>query len=486
MTNICDLLREHIEKNGYTIYSFANRSKINRTTLQKTLSGDRTLTSEVLQQIINTLPITPHEYKELQTSFLIYSIGESRYRDRMFIKDFLEWHSSYLSYSSLIETGIAAQFSKHHPLLETDSRLLAGRMTLIQLLYVLLANASSDTPELCTYSVFNHEFFSEISNMIPHLTNKKVQLKHLFAVDKTTESKDGVFHNLKLLTNLIPYILQNFSTASTRYYYGNVEKYDPDGILFPFFIVVENAVILTTASFETSIYLTAEDIVLFYTKQFRQMYEVSLPFSKNISPSTNFLSYVVENFKPSDMTYCIEYQPCLLLLLDEDMAPRLLNPELEYRDIIISQLSLRQKHMSQQQGMFYFTRAGLDYFARNGIFQEVAPYCDSPISVKDRIRLLTKMIEQNQQGLHKYIMLNERELNPNPNFTLSIEDPNTIMIQIKHENGNTRFCEFHKNTLFQAFLDFFTSMDVHRFSLTIEETDIYLRQLIKELQAEAK
>lgn len=481
MKNICDLLKEHIENSGYTIYSFANRSKINRTTLQKILSGDRTLNQETLQQIIDYLPLTPNEFTELQTAFLIYTIGESRYHDRMYIKDFLEWHSSvFFSYASIFQDR--KPLKAEHPLMNTESQLLAGRGTLIQALYMLLHNSPYQCHQLCTYSLFHKDFFYDLSNMVSQLPNKEIQLEHLFAVDKATQEHKGSYYNLNLFTNMIPYILQNFNNSTFRYYYGNIAAFDPDGIFFPYFILLEDAVILTSSNFETSLYLSSPDIVSYYTTHFRRMYNVSLSFTHNTISAIHFLNYAVDTFTPPELYHCIENQPSPLILLDAEILEHVLRKDILNRDTILKQIHIYQKNMQSQQGIFYFTRSGLDLFARNGIYSELKSYTTKPFSVDDRIHILNKILAHNKQGAQKYIMINERYLNPNPHFSLAIKEPNTTIIQIKHDNGDTRFCEFHENTLYDAFLDFFTSMPLHQFALSLEETNTYIRQLIKELK----
>ena len=274
-----------------------------------------------------------------------------------------------------------------HPLLNQDSKLLAGRSNLVHLICNLIENSPASQPTVCTYSLFNKEFFYEFSRA-SRLFEKKAQLKHLFCVDTANQKENGTYYNLQVFTHMIPYILENFANSSYKYYYGNIATYDPEGIFFPYFILLDSAVILTSANFETSMYLTSPDIVAYYTKYFNQMYQDSLAFTQNVMPSTNFLTHIVDTFQVCDICHCIEHQPCLLILTDMEIIKRLMNKEIPHRDILLQYIKIRQENMKQQKSMFYFTRAGLDLFAREGIYTEIVPYINEPIPVQDRITIL--------------------------------------------------------------------------------------------------
>ena len=78
MEQIRELIRKHIEANGYTIYSISNQSGINRTNLQKMLSGQRRLTTDAYDKLIPLLSLSPMEKEEFDKAFLIDQIGYER------------------------------------------------------------------------------------------------------------------------------------------------------------------------------------------------------------------------------------------------------------------------------------------------------------------------------------------------------------------------------------------------------------------------
>ena len=90
MKSLHTLLKEYIAKSNYTIYQLAIDSGINRTTLQKALSGERPISLENLQKILPFLALSVAEKRELDQAFLISQIGEITYQKHMYLKNLLE------------------------------------------------------------------------------------------------------------------------------------------------------------------------------------------------------------------------------------------------------------------------------------------------------------------------------------------------------------------------------------------------------------
>ena len=77
------LLKELIDRSNYTVYQLAKVCDINRSTLQKAVSGQRPISRDNLDKLIPYLHLTVSEQKELQKSILISEIGEISYQKNM-------------------------------------------------------------------------------------------------------------------------------------------------------------------------------------------------------------------------------------------------------------------------------------------------------------------------------------------------------------------------------------------------------------------
>ena len=83
MDTIQALIKHYIESNGYTVYSISQQSGINRTTLQKILSGQRKITKEIYEKLLPFFALSPIDKEELEQAFLINQIGTERFQTHM-------------------------------------------------------------------------------------------------------------------------------------------------------------------------------------------------------------------------------------------------------------------------------------------------------------------------------------------------------------------------------------------------------------------
>lgn len=90
MKSLSKVLRMHIEGSGYTIYKAACKANINRTTLQKVLTDDRSASEELLKKLLPILKLSPNEDAEIWDLFEIMQTGEVIYSQRQYIKKMIE------------------------------------------------------------------------------------------------------------------------------------------------------------------------------------------------------------------------------------------------------------------------------------------------------------------------------------------------------------------------------------------------------------
>lgn len=108
MESIQTLIKHYIEINGYTIYSISTQSGVNRTTLQKVLSGQRKITKEIYERLLPYFSLSPLDKEELDQAFLIEQIGQERFQSHMEIKRILELPSSALYQSTTRPSDISS------------------------------------------------------------------------------------------------------------------------------------------------------------------------------------------------------------------------------------------------------------------------------------------------------------------------------------------------------------------------------------------
>lgn len=160
MNTIQELIRRCIDSNGYTIYSLSQQTGINRTTLQKIISGQRTLTKDIYETLLRFFVISPSEREALDRAFLIDQIGRERYQTHMEIKHILELPASVFQTTSEDLTSALITNLNELP----DFTLLKDEYQITNVLCsIVLSNvAEYEQPYLYGYTDMSQTFMSTI------------------------------------------------------------------------------------------------------------------------------------------------------------------------------------------------------------------------------------------------------------------------------------------------------------------------------------
>ena len=187
MDTIQALIKHYIESNGYTVYSISQQSGINRTTLQKILSGQRKITKEIYERLLPFFALSPIDKEELEQAFLIDQIGTERFQTHMEIKRILE-----MSAATLYQTADPS-FDTVVSNIEAWSNcmLIQGTYQIVNAIYsVALKNVTTEAqPFLYTFADMSHPYASIFFKPLYHPTFQPLHVKHL--IEYQTTKMDG-------------------------------------------------------------------------------------------------------------------------------------------------------------------------------------------------------------------------------------------------------------------------------------------------------
>lgn len=117
MSLFSEKLRKYVADSGYTVYRLAKLSGVERTGLQRVLSGQRLLSEQALDSLLDFLQINFAERDELYHLYRIEELGESRYHQQelilLFIKRLMATHYDNKINWHLEKKMQLAEHSKH-------------------------------------------------------------------------------------------------------------------------------------------------------------------------------------------------------------------------------------------------------------------------------------------------------------------------------------------------------------------------------------
>lgn len=400
MDTIQTLIKHYIESNGYTVYSISQQSGINRTTLQKILSGQRKITKEIYEKLLPFFALSPIDKEELEQAFLIDQVGTERFQTHMEIKRILEMSASTLYQTD--ESPYDSVVSNVNTW--SNCMLIQGTYQIVNAIYsVVLKNVTTeDQPFLYTFADMSHPYASIFFKPLYHPTFQPLHVKHLIEYQKTQidgENYDNI-HNIRILTNLLPSFVAFPGTFEVHYYYSARNRFKQQATTFPYYVITNTHVILLSPTYETAMILSDKTIHEYYLHNYEQLLTRSNTLTSGAQTPLDLLN--VLNGVDSSLNYplCLNIQPTIEKYLTPEMIDKYML-ESPYKEDIRAKLLERIRQLTMEQHTIIFTLEGLKLFAEEGKNVNFPDTLAAHFDIEDRIYILHKFIEANKFETNK-------------------------------------------------------------------------------------
>ena len=260
MKSFHEELRKHIEQSKYSIYSISSVSSVNRTTLQRALNGERTLSYDNMKKLLPFLQLSPKQSQELKEAFICTQLGENRFN-----KDILIWKLLTQSGQGLRPPLYFSDLKNISPSMNLQyTQLITGSYNIINLLCQIIAqNIKCDKePFLYSLSHFQNDFFRDFYHQLEASCFHTLDLKHIVPFIQT---EDSTPFNLRILSTLLPFVFEGESNCQFYYYYEENDFVHAYGALFPYYIVTNHNVILLSDDYRKALILPEISVAQYKT-----------------------------------------------------------------------------------------------------------------------------------------------------------------------------------------------------------------------------
>lgn len=484
MEQIRELIRKHIEKNGYTIYSLSNQSGVNRTNIQKVLSGQRRLTTEVYDKLIPFLSLSPAEKEEFDRAFLIDQIGYDRYQTHLQVKNILELPEDMLH---PISDELADSFTTNIENIP-DYTLLHDKFQIANLVYSIVFNSMSKhcNPYLYIYSDMGNTYMPRLLKQFYNSCFSDLEIVQLLEFRKVKEL-DGNYdnlHNLKILTSLLPFFSTFPGKFAVHYYYATHNDAHLSAIAFPNYLITNTHVIFLSPDFDTAFFVSNSEFHDHYINVFDRAVGRSFVLTKGEQTASELLDSLIDVSPAVNYPMCINVQPTL----EKYFTPELLDKymlDTPYKDILRKKLLLRISQLSLENHTVMFTEEGLELFTRYGKNVNFPDNLAKRIDIPDRISILEQIISTNCDPKNcTFLMLDKRKLRTSLNLTISFVPPMTTYLLLTRPDGSSMVIPLQEHTICSSIMDFVQNMSSYGLVLSVDETNIILQRHIDELRSQ--
>lgn len=488
MKSLGILLRNAIEKSGYTIYRAANISGINRTTLQKVLSDDRSASQELLDQLLPILKLSPSEEKDIHDLFEMSQYGETLYHQRRYIKEILE----SMSHLDLLPQKTGGAFQRlmlyESSLIPFDQQLIHGIYNVEHFLGALLnRECQHSSAKICmnipgNLPVLNHLFIHNISY---YNKRKCLTIQHIISLVKTPENCSNSLINLDILSNILPFTIFWDLNYKIYYYYCNELISDTLNTAFPYYILFSDVVVLLNSDGTTALPVCDPTVLRYFQNLFAESLKQSTGLITDCANPEEILNYLISADKEPFSHNTIEFQPCLTTFLTENMIRKYARPDIENREHLIQAVIYRAMQLAHlEKRICIFSQTGLASFIQNGILSDFPTGYILPLEKPDQIELLESLYDACLANKVTFRMANPIDFSFSEHLTCTLRNNWGIDFNgFDSSGGFFRYIHITEHTILEAFEDFFQYILDSKLIYTKEETLSEIRTGINYLKS---
>ena len=439
MSDFSSKCREYLKNTGETVYQLSASSGLDRTSLQRMITGKRLPGMDFVRQFCDSIRINPSQRQELIELYKIEKIGKEIYYNRKYIQELLRVISTQqMLFSSGFHSLTSLPFYSGDFSLDVEKKVL-------NLFEDILLSGSDE--KICTNIPANCRLIVQVSaHLYPEYQKLPPVIQILPLHQNPTASPDYNMNLETFLCTILP-ILCGFLNYQPYYYY-------------------------TQAGRELSCYEILENSSRF--------------FQQSDSPSQ--ILEIFGSIMNTNITtnFALESHPCLALM---SYGPDFVQALFENRDIDHSNSVYTQLVSILKQPQFaftendtscnYFTLNGIRKFAQTGLLDGPYSYHQTPLPKEERRKSIQHILDTDMGGEKCKIL--KHSVLPETGIHLEVlSDYSVFLCFLSKED--TFMCVYLKETsIGQALDDYLSSLSEEEAVYTKKEARQILLGLLEQL-----
>lgn len=472
MSKFSEKLKLIIEESGIKIYQLAKNSELDRTTIQRSITGERFPSLNFVEKLIDYLRLSPIEREELFELYSINKIGEKVYAGRKFIKEMIELiATTHIVKENKSYSKKTLTFSGK---INADNEVCTGQYIVNNIIRNVLEDEvlNNPSPEINICAPFSYSFLFDLLYQLYLGQNGNVTIKNIIKLNKNPHTFQNSNYNLEILSHVMPFAFSAGNGYQPYYYYDNFDEHNDIALFMPYYIITSNHLLTISADFKTAIFYNNESIVNTYKENFKIAITKSKPLiTQHFSCDDMLLAYLASSKNSGVASHIIEPQPCFAWYYTEALINSHLRPELENRELILDLLyDLYGKYRAfKSRPMSIFSIEGLSYFAKTGILADLPTQFAIPFTIEERIILLTKLRNDIANSDYLVFASNSSKFII-PSSTIQLYTTKGLDFFVANNNGVISSSYIEEQSITEAFYDFFESLPSSGLIYNKEET----------------
>lgn len=473
MSKFSEECKRILEENGTNVYRLSSHTGLERTTLQRMITGKRLPHIEFVKEFCKALRFCGEEEKRLMELYQMECIGEATFRNRQIICAILKAlrkEPSELQEQTQIEQE---KLFGWEPAPEGRSAVW------LQALHVL-KDAFVERGTSCIYTniqVGGSEFFQMLRLLQRNYPQTGARVFHIISFQ--TNARETLA-NLKALYHMVPFALSGCMEYASFYCYRRISEGDVAQMMFPYYIVTGRHALSISGDMKNAVLHTEPEVLQVYQREAQKLLGQAkklLHTAAEVDDAWEEYSRIVDE---SPVTGVFSPSPCFCHFLSKESFLENMERCPAQVQAAVGKCMEQRKSAGEKQPLEYYTKEGLRTFMETGKFQAQAASYLLPLPPNERIRALERFLkeEKNKRG---YLL--KENLRLPDNVTLELHGRKSVLF-IKTDDERFSYLVIEESSICEAFEDFAVSLAETEEVCTPEEQRDFAEALLQEYGAQ--
>lgn len=427
------LLDYLIKESSYSIKQLSDETGINRTVLQKYISGNRFPSSySNIELITEKLTLSNEQHNMLYNAYKMEKIGYDKYERLQLIKQVIE-NIKYPKDTTDYHFNISYQFGDINSFAKNKDELI------LLIRFIINQAKNSNSRKIMTVLPRDEAIYEILYNNLK--SDRSLSLEMLIYISNDRNNK---INNIKQFQSLLPIIF--LENSQIKYQYFELSETKKNTFSFPYLIATDNNSLLINDSLSAGILLN-DDASTYILEQFASIYRKSKFFCSNIKSITDIVSYYTHTLDYKDSSnlskiYSFSYEPCIVPNLDRFIIQNKFSGPKEYaqyvEDFLVTYKNNELMHIkNNKQFVFYCTKSGLKSFYETGRVSEIPNQFYKPFSKSEVIQILNRIIILSKSySNYRFYLIKEDKFNIPDKCSLVLND-NEVLFTLGSKNNDS-------------------------------------------------
>lgn len=483
MSKFSEKLKILIEESGLKIYQLAKNAELDRTTIQRSITGERLPSLNFVEKLSDYLRLSPDERIELFDFYSISKIGEKVYAGRKYIKEIIERIATIHTVEKSIKDAKNSLCFTNR--LNELNSVFTGQYIVNNIIREVLEDETSNNPlpEVSIFVPFNYSFLFDLLYQLYLTTNGKIIIKNIIRLNKNPNTFHNSNYNLEILSYVMPFSFSAGNGYKAYYYYDNFDASNDIALLMPYYIITKKRLITISSDFKTAVLYNNESIINLYNEKFKIAVVKSKPLTTQHFYCNDLLLAYLESYKNlGQVSHVMEPQPCLAWYYTNELIRTHLRKDLDNRETILELLyNLYGTYINlKSRPMSIFSIQGLSNFTTTGILADLPIQFAIPFTINERVMLLKKLKDDMINDNYQVFATNPIKFTI-PAITIQLCKTNGLDFFATDNNGSISSSFIEEKSISESFYDFFESLPesglVYSKLETIKIIDSFIQKL---------